>query len=52
LETERSKGKVPLDSLMMRDSATYGDRWHEEAYSQFGPNGSLASVWGQVPNYP
>jgi hypothetical protein len=51
LETERSKGMVPLDSLMMRDSATYEDQWHE-AYSQFGPNGSLASVWGQVPNYP
>jgi hypothetical protein len=46
-----SKGVAPLDSLMMRDDKKYRDQWHE-AYDQFGPNGSKAADWGQVPNYP
>jgi hypothetical protein len=43
--------KPTLDSLMMRDSATYQSEWHE-AYGKFGPNGSLAAQWGRIPNYP
>ena len=46
-----SQGKVPLDSLMMRDDAAYQAQWHE-AYTQFGPNGTQVVQWGQIPNYP
>jgi hypothetical protein len=34
--------KPALDSLMMRDGATYQSEWHK-AYEKFGPNGSLAA---------
>jgi hypothetical protein len=46
-----SQGKVPLDSLMMRDDDTYQAQWHE-AYTQFGPNGTQVVQWGQIPNFP
>ena len=46
-----TQGPTPYDSMLMRDDATLNAQWHG-AYSQFGPNGSRASVWGQVPNYP
>jgi hypothetical protein len=45
-----SQGPTSLDSLMMTDSATLQAQWHE-GYQQNGPNGSLASVWGQVSKY-
>jgi hypothetical protein len=46
-----NKGKVPLDSLYMRDNSTYISQWHE-AYGRFGPNGTDSGRWGQIPNYP
>lgn len=46
-----NKGSVPLDSFMMRDASAYLSQWRE-AYGQFGPNGTKAIYWGQLPNYP
>jgi hypothetical protein len=25
---------------------------YQQAYDQFGPNGTLSAQWGQIPNYP
>jgi hypothetical protein len=55
--TEDSWNKVTLDSLMMRDAGNATDKalldaqWHD-AYGRFGPNGTDADEWGQIPNYP
>ena len=43
--------KPKLESLMMRDSATYQSECHE-AHGKFCPNGSLAAQWGRIPSYP
>ena len=43
--------KPTLESLMLRDGATYQSEWHE-AHGKLGPNGSLAAQWGRIPSYP
>ena len=45
------QGVVPRDSLLMRDYRSLHTQWYE-AYDQFGPNGTLVSRWGQIPDYP
>jgi len=46
-----TQGPVPFDSMLMKDNYDLVGQWHE-AWQQNGPNGSLSSVWGQLPNYP
>lgn len=49
--TPLNGGPTPLDSLFMRDQDSLRSQWHT-AYGRFGPNGSDAATWGQIPNFP
>ena len=43
-----SKGVVPLNSISFRDTPILTDDWFS-IFDRFGPNGTDAAVWGQLP---
>jgi hypothetical protein len=46
-----SKGVIPLNSLIVKDDPAVKDDWFP-TLDRFGPNGTAAAEWGQIPNYP
>ena len=46
-----SKGVVPLNSMSIKDSNHLKDQ-RFPAFDRFGPGGTDAARWGQLPNYP
>jgi hypothetical protein len=44
-----SKGVIPLNSLLIKDSPVLTDDWFP-AFDRFGPNGTHSVRWGQLPN--
>lgn len=45
------KGVIPLNSMTMSESPVLTDDWFP-TFDRFGPNGTDAAAWGQLPNYP
>ena len=46
-----SKGVIPLNSMTIKYDPILTDDWFP-AFDRFGPNGTDAAEWGQIPNYP
>lgn len=46
-----SKGVVPVNSMTIRDHPVLADDWFS-TFDRFGPNGTDAPTWGQLPHKP
>jgi hypothetical protein len=46
-----SKGIVPLNSMTVKDDEVLTDDWFS-TFDRFGPNGTDAATWGQIPKPP
>jgi hypothetical protein len=46
-----SKGVVPLNTMTIKDHPLLTDDWLS-TFDRFGPNGTAATRWGQLPNHP
>jgi hypothetical protein len=46
-----SEGVIPINSLIVNDDRIITDDWFP-TFDRFGPNGTAALRWGQIPNYP
>lgn len=46
-----SKGVIPLNSMTIKDDSLLTDDWFS-TFDRFGPNGTDAAAWGQLPKLP
>ena len=46
-----NKGVVPLNTMTFKESSVLTDYWFS-TFDRFGPSGTDAAAWGQLPNYP
>jgi hypothetical protein len=46
-----SKGVIPLNSITIKDDSLLTDDWFS-TFDRFGPNGTDAPAWGQLPKLP
>jgi hypothetical protein len=46
-----NKGVVPLNSMTIKDDPVLTDDWFP-TFDRFGPNGTDAATWGQLPKLP
>jgi hypothetical protein len=44
-----SKGIIPLNGMTVKDAPAIAEQWFG-AFDRFGPRGTDAEAWGQLPN--